>query len=201
MTLKVIGAGLGRTGTNSLKLALEELLAGTCYHMFEAEKRPGDFDTWRRAADGQMPDWSSFLAPFCATLDGPACHFWQELSEVYPDALILLSIRDTESWYRSAASTIIEGSRKAPAGPFTKMERAIARRTGMDLMQGSEAELKRAFDNHNNEVLSGAPADRLLVWQTGDGWSPICEALNLPVPDTAFPHVNSTDEFRQARLD
>lgn len=200
MTLKVIGAGLGRTGTNSLKLALEQLLGETCYHMFEAEQRPGDFDTWRQAAMGQMPDWSSFLAGFGATLDGPACHFWSELADVYPEAIILLSIRETDDWYRSAAGTIVEGTRSAPPGPFVEMERAIAARTGMDLLNGSEAELKRAYDEHNEQVLKGAPPNRLVVWQTGDGWASICDALGMETPDRAFPHVNSTADFRRERL-
>ena len=197
--LHIIGAGIGRTGTNSLKLALEQLLGRPCYHMFEAEAQQ-HFETWRLAAEGQPPDWTAFLQDYSATVDGPACHFWEPLAALFPNAKILLSIRETDDWYRSASQTIIEGTRKAPPGPFVEMEKAIARLSGMDLLAGSESDIRDAYDRHNTHVLQTVPPDRLIAWRPGDGWEPICRALSLEIPDTPFPHVNSTEDFRRTRI-
>src|SRR5687768_4747018 len=111
MGLKVVGAGLGRTGTHSLKEALERLLGGPCYHMIEVFGRPDDIPTWHAAANGEMPPWNEFLAEFHAAVDWPAAAFWPELSEANPEAIILLSTRDTEGWWRSADQTIFEAMR------------------------------------------------------------------------------------------
>ena len=105
MGLRMIGAGLGRTGTNSLKVALEQLLGGTCYHMFEVHQRPDHFDVWAQAYAGNLPDWPTLFDPFVAAVDWPVSPFWRELSAVYPDAPILLSVRDEDSWWESAANT------------------------------------------------------------------------------------------------
>jgi len=93
MTLRVVGAGLGRTGTHSLKLALEQLLGGPCYHMSETFGRPDDIPVWHAAANGQMPDWRTFLVDYTAAVDWPACAFWRPLAEEFPDAIVLLSTR------------------------------------------------------------------------------------------------------------
>ena len=198
--LQVIGAGVGRTGTNSLKLALETLLGRPCYHMFEAMERPGDFQVWLDAARGTPPDWGAFLTGFSATVDAPACHFWDALLACNPGAKVLLSRRDADSWYRSALNTIIEGTRRAREPVFVELEKALAELSGIDLLAGSEAELKRGFERHNQWVLASAPPEQLIVWEPGDGWGPICEGLGLAEPDEPFPHVNSTEDFRRVRL-
>src|SRR5947207_53458 len=105
--LQVIGAGVGRTGTVSLKEALERLTGTRCYHMIEALQRPPDIDTWHRAVLGDPPDWKSFFAEYGACVDFPAAVFWRELTEVFPDAIVLLSVRsDSETWWKSASQTI-----------------------------------------------------------------------------------------------
>ena len=106
MSLRVVGAGIGRTGTLSLKLALERLLEGRCYHMMETFGRPQDVGVWQHAANGDFPDWAEFLADYRAAVDWPASAFWPELAEAFPDALILLSTRPAEAWYKSAHDTI-----------------------------------------------------------------------------------------------
>ncbi|MEQ8663540.1 MAG: sulfotransferase [Gammaproteobacteria bacterium] len=194
MTLRVIGAGVGRTGTASLKAALERLLGGRCYHMFEVVERPADIPAWQRAAHGEMPDWPHLLADFDAAVDWPAAAWWEELAEAFPDALILLSHRDAEAWWKSASSTIFPACREAEEGPWRRMvfDMLAARfTTAID----DRAAAIAAFEAHNARVRARAPAARLLEWQPGDGWQPLCAALGVPVPDEDFPHTNSEAEF------
>src|SRR5438309_5184239 len=130
MTLRVVGAGLGRTGTNSLKVALEELLGGPCYHMYEAAKRDADTPVWTSAVRGEAIDWEGLLSGYVASVDWPACAFWRELREANPDALVLLSTRDSsEEWWRSMAETIIPRIDQPAAAdePETARRRAMVR--------------------------------------------------------------------------
>src|SRR4051794_5706615 len=109
MGLQVVGAGLGRTGTHSLKIAIEQLIGGPCYHMMEVFGRPDDVPIWQDAVDGKPVDWSSFPEGFAAAVDWPAAAFWKELSEANPDAVILLSTRSSaDAWYKSASNTIFQ---------------------------------------------------------------------------------------------
>jgi hypothetical protein len=201
MALRVVGAGLGRTGTHSLQLALQQLLGGRCYHMMEVFGRPDDIAVWQGAADGSLPDWDTFLAEYDATVDWPAAAFWRELTDWSPDALVLLSVRDdADAWWKSAHATIFEvGARPIPDdpifGPQLRMINTLLTNTFTPDWQDEDA-AKAAYERHNAAVIAAVPADRLLLWRPGDGWEPICRALDLPVPDEAFPHVNSTDDFR-----
>lgn len=201
MALRVVGAGLGRTGTHSLQLALQQLLGGRCYHMIEVFGRPDDIPVWHAAGDGTMPDWDVFLAGFRATVDWPAAAFWRELSEAYPDAVVLLSLRDdADAWWKSAHDTIFEiGARPIPDDPIfgaqLRMINAVIARTFTPDWQDEDA-AKAAYERHNDAVRESVPADRLLEWHPGDGWAPICDALDLPVPSDPFPHVNTTSDFR-----
>ncbi len=199
MGLKIIGAGLGRTGTTSLKLALEELLGGRCYHMLEVRERAEDPDVWGDAYAGNLPDWHRFFDGYQATVDWPAAPFWREISEAFPDAPILLSVRDVDSWWRIASTTIFVAlatyfAPDAPDDGWTRM--------GRGMMQAftpgwrDEAAAKAAYLAYNDEVRATAPSDRLVEWQPGDGWGPICTALGLGVPDRPFPHANTAAETR-----
>jgi hypothetical protein len=198
VALKVVGAGLGRTGTNSLKLALERLLGEPCYHMLEVIPRPEHVDAWAAAYAGTLPDWEQLYAGFGATVDWPAGPFWQQAAEAFPDALILLSVRDPDAWWKSASSTIFYGMARSidesPDTPWTQMAARMVTSFSPDWRQ--EAAAKSAFLAYNESVRQTAPADRLLEWQASDGWAPICERLGLAVPDERFPHVNTTDDFR-----
>ena len=206
MDLQVVGAGLGRTGTHSLKLALEQLLGGPCYHMVEVMAHPEHIAIWQRAVEGDPPDWNALFDGYRATVDWPAAAFWRELSSANPDAIVLLSQRDTEGWWQSASHTIFEVTRHVPPGePMVAAQMTMAR-TMLDETftpdWQDERAAKAAYEAHNRAVVDWGPADRLVVWHPGDGWDPICAALRLPVPDAPFPHVNTTDEFRtRAGLD
>jgi hypothetical protein len=199
MTLKVVGAGLGRTGTHSLQLALQTLLGGPCYHMVEVFDKPDHIAMWQAAAEGKMPDWDVLFEGYVAGVDWPVGAYWRELAAHYPDAPILLSSRDADSWWKSASNTIfVVGDREAPTPEMAaQMEMATTMLTNR-FTPGwrDEAEAKQAFEAHNAAVRAEIPADRLIDWRPGDGWRPICDKLGLPVPEAPFPHVNTTAEFR-----
>jgi hypothetical protein len=201
MSLRVVGAGLGRTGTHSLQIALQQLLGAPCYHMVEVFSHPEQIEVWHRAVNGDLPEWSTFLSGYGATVDWPAAAFWQELTAANPDAIVLLSTRaSADAWWKSANETIFEVCRRdAPPDPLLQSQLAMAndlfaRRFCADWTDANEA--KRAYEAHNAAVRAAVPPGRLVDWQPGDGWEPICQALDLPVPDEAFPHVNSTADFR-----
>jgi len=197
--LRIIGAGLGRTGTTSLKLALEELLGGRCYHMLEVAERPDDPDIWADAYEGLPPDWHVFFEGYAATVDWPSAPFWRELSDTFPEATILLSVRDPDSWWQSVSQTIFTAMTvyfepDAPDDGWTRMGRAMLNQFTPEWRD--EAHAKAAFAAHNEQVRATAPADRLVEWSPGDGWEPLCSALGLAVPDHPFPHANTTAETR-----
>ncbi|HET9470357.1 MAG TPA: sulfotransferase [Usitatibacter sp.] len=205
MALNVVGAGLGRTGTNSLKLALEVLLGGPCYHMFELAARPRDTPAWHAAVRGEEVDFSTLLEGYVATVDWPACAFWREIAATSEDAFVLLSTRDSAShWWESIAATIIP----TVSQPLPTEDPATAERRTMirEMMKArftpawrERDEAIAAYERHNEEVRESVPRERLIDWRPGEGWEPICTALGIAVPEVAFPHVNSTAEFRAAQ--
>ena len=200
MTLKVVGAGLGRTGTFSLKLALERLLGEPCYHMAEVWSHPEHIPLWHKAFKGERPDWGEMFKGFKAAVDEPVSCFWKELSQAFPESLVLLSVRDSESWYKSADKTIFNDVRnEAPPGPpFVADWHAMVVQMDHSLFPNGVDDKKSAievFERHNRNVRETIPAYRLLEWQAAEGWEPICEALGLPVPDEPFPHKNTTEEW------
>jgi len=197
--MKVVGAGLGRTGTASLKKALEHLLGGTCHHMFEvdsAEQARG----WHAAAEGNPPDWHEFLADYTALVDWPGASFWPELSEAFPDALVLLSLRPLDEWWESVNATIFRPSTPPTEDPDggalarQEMWKSIIRNRFQADTTDRESSIEAAAA-HNQAVIDTVPAERLLIYTPGDGWEPICNALGLPVPDIDYPHTNSREEF------
>lgn len=197
MTLRVIGSGLGRTGTMSLKLALERLLDGPCYHMMEVG-RSGHIDAWRRAAEGDPPDWRSFFDGWAAAVDWPVAPFWPALADAFPDAIILHTERaDTETWQRSAHGTIFE-SENHHDDEFESMWLAVAALT-FDGSYTDRSVTGPGYERHNRQVRATAPRNRLVLYRPGDGWEPLCAALGVEVPDEPYPHVNSTTEFRERR--
>jgi hypothetical protein len=203
VTLRVVGAGVGRTGTASLQIALQQLLGGRCYHMGETFGRPADVPVWHAAAEGRMPDWHEFLAEYVATVDWPACAFWRQLADAFPDAIVLLSTRaSADAWWKSAHDTIFQvHKREIPPEqadvmvPQLEMAEAVFTRTFAPDWE-DEVAAKRAYEAHNAAVRAEVPSDRLVEWQPGDGWAPLCDALGVPVPDDPFPHVNTTADFR-----
>jgi len=198
----VVGAGLGRTGTNSLKLALEQLLGGRCYHMSEAFERPQDSAVWLAAARNEEVDWQQLLADFDAIVDWPGASLWRQILAANPGALVLLSTRDSaESWWRSVEQTIVP-TLQQPIEPGDE-DRLERRRMILALLEAhftpdwSERDAAiAAYERHNDAVRGEVPPERLIDWRPGDGWEPICAALGLAVPAEPFPHTNASAEFR-----
>ena len=200
MDLRVVGVGLGRTGTNSLKLALERLLGAPCHHMLEVFANEAQFPLWVAALDGR-PDWTTLYRGYEATVDWPGVAFWRELVEANPDAVVLLSQRESaEAWWDSASQTIFAAfqGEDLPMPPdFRAAALRMLQRTGID--PADRAAGIAGYHAHLAAVRAEVPAERLLEWTTGDGWAPLCAALGVDVPDEPFPHVNTTDEFRARR--
>jgi hypothetical protein len=198
MELEVVGAGVGRTGTHSLKLALEQLLGAPCHHMLEILGDPAQIPAWIDAIEGRPTDWSAMLSRYRTIVDWPGAAFWRELSDANPNALVLLSLRDPESWYRSASNTIFLTFEHMPpeVAPWLDTVRKLLRDRFSDRFDDPAAMID-AYVRHNDTVRAEVPASRLLEWNLGDGWAPICERLGLPVPAEPFPVTNSTNEFRE----
>ncbi len=198
MALKLVGAGLGRTGTHSLKIALEQLLGEPCYHMVEVFGHRDDVDVWAAAARGDDVDWHALLDGWGAAVDWPASAFWEEIAAAYPDAPILLSTRGSaDEWWQSASRTIFIGLDLVAPGEDAWREMItsmLANRFTPDFQV--EAAAKAAYERHNAEVRAKADPSRLVEWQPRDGWGPLCQALGVPVPDEPFPLTNTTNEFR-----
>ena len=197
MPLKVIGAGVGRTSTASLKEALEILLGNPCHHMFEVMKRPEDLPVWHQAALGEKVDWGRLFDGYVAAVDWPTAAYWRELSQEFPDAIVVLSTRDPEKWWASASETIFQSIMKPDEEGLDRrlMIRAMLARTFTMDLSNKDACIT-AFFAHNEEVRRTVPADRLVEWSAEQGWEPLCKALNLPVPEQSFPRTNSKEEFR-----
>ena len=179
-------------------MALEQLLDAPCHHMLEILGDPTQVPAWIDAIEGRPVDWSAMLARYRAIVDWPGGAFWPELSAAYPHALVLLSVRDPESWYRSASNTIFLSFDRVPPElkPWMDEVRKLLHDRFSDRFDDPTA-MMDAFERHNDAVRAGIPAERLLEWTPGDGWEPICERLGLPVPSEPFPVTNTTDEFRE----
>ena len=199
MALRVVGAGLARTGTTSLRQALQTLLGGACYHMSEVFPRPDHVTAWHRACLGSLPDWEQLFAGFDAAVDWPASGFWRELSAANPDALVILSRRESpEVWWQSASRTVLRFTEKeAPAGEeaFWAMCLDFLRARFTDRWLDPETAMA-TYVRHNDAVRTEIPPEKLLEWLPGDGWPPLCASLGVPVPDEPFPYLNTTTEFR-----
>lgn len=205
--LEVIGAGFGRTGTTSLKAALERLGYGPCHHMFEIMGDPAQLRRWQPVVRGERFDWDEVFDGYRATVDWPGAAYWRELVEHYPLAKVLLSVRDPERWYASMYDTIYQLSLasdqddSSAEAQYGKAIREIPDRTVWDLSFANRFTDKQyaidAFERHNAEVQRVVPAERLLVYRLGDGWGPLCEFLGVEQPAEEFPHLNDTADMRQ----
>ena len=209
MPIQVIGAGLGRTGTLSLKAALEGLGFAKCYHMVEVLARMDDARTWDAAARGEPVDWDRLFAGYRATVDLPGCVFYRELLEKYPEAKVILTVRDPERWYDSARQTIYFARTAFPKWAAWLNPRMGAFQRMIDrlwdgMFRGrfeDRAFAIDAFNRHNEQVRRDVPADRLLVYEISQGWGPLCAFLGVPVAEgKPFPHLNDAAEFR-ARIE
>ena len=215
--MKVIGAGFGRTGTASLKVALETLGLGPCYHMTEVFANPGHADLWRAAWREEPVDWDAVLGGYESAVDWPACTFYAELMERHPDAKVLLSVRDPERWYESTRSTIHQLGKISMGSPFSRLSFALITffafggfKTGQGPMaeeilwqgtfDGNFEDRRHAievFERHNDEVRRRVPPERLLVYEVKEGWGPLCEFFGVEEPNEPFPHLNDAAEMRR----
>ncbi len=203
MTLKVIGAGFGRTGTLSLKLALEKLGFDKCYHMMEVNNHQDHHQLWAKAHRGEAVDWDALFGGYQASVDWPACNLWREQAVHFPDAKIILTLRNPESWYTSIMNTIYPSSIA-----LCEMDDPKMRATGkwsieiiwdrlFQSRMDDKAHVMEVFNRHNQTVMDEVPAERLLVYEAGQGWEPLCQFLGIAPPEEDYPRVNTTDQFQK----
>ncbi len=209
MPIQVIGAGLGRTGTLSLKAALEELGFAKCYHMLEVLARKNDAKAWDAASRGESIDWDALFEGYSATVDLPSALFYRELMVKYPTAKVILTVRDPDRWYESMYNTIYFGHTSTPKwvfrlSPRMRVFQRMIDRLWKRMFPGRFEDRDSAidaFNRHNEQVRRDVPASRLLVYEVSQGWDPLCEFLGVPVPEgKLFPHLNDAAEFR-ARIE
>lgn len=199
VTLRLVGAGLPRTGTSSLREALGYLLDAPIYHMSEAFAHPEHVPTWVAAIQGDPPVWDDFLAGYAAGVDTPFSTCWRDLAAAYPDAPVLLSHRSSaEVWHRSMDMTVLARTRGIIAmddasDPMVPLFRVMFRDVFTD--PDEPADVMEGYERRLAQVRAEIEPERLVEWQPGDGWEPICRALDVPVPDVPFPHENTTANF------
>ena len=196
MSLKVIGTGFGRTGTDSMRMALNILGFGPTHHMLELSDKPVLYDRWIDLAHGSQPEWDSLFEGYFSCVDWPSAYYWRELIEVYPDAPVLLTWRSPESWWKSFENTILKIMKRP------KEKNPLTHFLASNVFDGKPDDRDHAIDvykHHVNDVIATVPQDRLLVHKLGDGWEPLCAFLNVPVPEIDYPNRNTTAELQSRK--
>jgi hypothetical protein len=204
MALRVIGSGFGRTGTKSLKDALELLGLGPCHHMTEVFENPEQVPHWQALATFRPVDWDAAFAGYRAQIDWPGAHAWRALAAHYPDAKVIHSVRPEAAWWDSFSGTIgaildRPPPADAPLPPHVwAMGAAISAMIGEQTFGGRHGEREAAlaaYRRRQAEVVAAIPAERLLVYDVAEGWGPLCAFLEVAVPDAPFPRTNDRAEF------
>ena len=207
--MKIIGVGVGRTGTLSLKAALERLGYGPCFHGRHVLDHRDRLSMWEAAAAGDQVDWAVLLEGYASTVDWPGAAFWRQLTTAFPEAPVILTIRDAQGWYDSVRRTIF--TMFGPGPPDERVLRARRLVPGLDVFtafhrrmiwdgffDGRFADRDYAisvYETHNAAVIREVPPERLLVTTPDGGWKPLCGFLGVPVPDDPYPHLNDPDMF------
>ena len=202
MSIKVIGAGYGRNGTLSLKNALQTLGFDQCYHMMDLNLEKDEDLAWSALARGETVDFEKLFDGYQASVDWPSCNFWQEQLACYPDAKVILSERDPEKWYASIMNTIYPSSLAA-----REMDHPEARRRSKmifeviwdGLFDGRLEDKEHVigiYQAHNQNVKDKVPAEQLLVFESSQGWDPLCSFLGVPIPEEPYPRLNTTEDFQ-----
>ncbi len=194
--LKVIGAGFGRTGTDSMREALNLLGVGPCHHMFEVLQNERQQKMWRALAQGATPNWPELLRGFSSCVDWPSAAYWRELAKFCPDAMVVLTWRTAESWWASFERTILSVI-KASTDPDSLGVALVAEQV-FGGRPDDRAHAIATYEAHVEEVKATISPDRLLIYSVGSGWEPLCRHLGLPVPDAPFPRRNASDDFHAA---
>jgi hypothetical protein len=209
--VKVIGVGFGRTGTMSLKAALEQLGAGPCFHMIElimGERSEQALEQWVKVAAGEQ-DWAEVFDGWESTVDWPAAARWREICDAFPDARVLLNVREFDGWYTSMENTI----RAAKVTPPDQLQQDANRPLPNPALWGVIDTLiwtgdfqdrfedrdwvAQMYERRIEEVKAAIGPERLTVWQLGvDGWEPLAAMLGVPAPQEPFPRLHDTAEFR-----
>ena len=202
--MKVLGAGFGRTGTLSLKIALEKLGIGPCYHMREVISHPSHIKIWYDISRGEHPNWDRLFSGFNSAVDFPVCLFYEEIINKFPDAKFILTLRDFDSWYKSTANTIYKVPTMLP-GWFKRVVYPIRMFIEMQVILiwvglfknnfSDRESTELVYNEHIESVKKTIPADKLLIYRINEGWGPLCEFLNVENPKIPFPKVNDTAEM------
>lgn len=212
MSLKVIGTGLGRTGTYSLKLAIEQLGVGKCYHMVELFQQPERLKYFKKAEKGEEVNWNELFNGYKAAVDYPVARYYKQITEFYPEAKVIHTLRDPEEWFESASATIFWASKPYSIRilklafhlPFSSEARRripvlMYNRKLSELEFGKDLENKekviKRYNKHYEEVIKTIPDDKLLLFDPKSGWEPLCRFLKLPVPLIPYPKSNTRKEF------
>ena len=201
MSLDIIGAGFGRTGTNSLKIALEHLGFGPCHHMFEVRDNPGLLPDWQAAARGEAVDWEKVFRGYRSQVDWPGARYWRELARRFPEAKVILTVRDPDAWFDSVQATIAPfvAARGAHSTAYLNAIAEMAYEMVVvqvfDDRMSDREHATRVFRDHVAEVQSEIPAHRLFTFEVSEGWRPLCGFLGVEAPDIPFPSTNSSKAF------
>jgi Sulfotransferase domain len=207
--MEVIGAGFGRTGTLSLKVALEQLGRGPCLHMLDVIGHPGRIAAWQAVLDGSEADWAKLLDGFRSAVDWPACTYYAELAAAFPAAKVILTVRPAEDWYHSMRNTLYAAAQAAATGtlgtgelppPTPEYARMISELLWERTFGGrfsDRAHAIRVYRTHIARVRQTVPDERLLVFEVSQGWPPLARFLGSPVPSTPFPQLNDTRTLRR----
>jgi hypothetical protein len=214
--VKIIGAGFGRTGTASLKVALEELGFGPCYHMTEVFANPDHIEVWEAAMRGDPVDWERLFHDYRATVDWPGAAFYEELMERCPDAKVILTVRDPDRWYESTRSTIynIQNVASSPVFSLAALFVPRLRHLRRAALMAADLVWNRTFDGRfedrehaievferwNEAVEMRVSAEKLLIYEVKEGWGPLCEFLGVEAPDEPFPRLNAAADMRRMIL-
>jgi hypothetical protein len=194
MALKIVGSGLGRTGTLSMKHALEQLGFGPCHHMIEVFGHPDSVPLWIAASQGRA-EWDLIFQDFSSMVDYPGCRYWRELADYYPDARVLHTVRDPDAWFESTQATIFAPDSLAANAPppMNEFFRSFLADFGGRLHD--RAFMTDYFRRHTAEVQRTIAPERLLIYEVGEGWERLCAFLGVSVPDASYPSENSRAEF------
>ena len=202
MPLNIIGAGFGRTSTYSLKLAFETLGFGPCYHLFEIRDNPALLSVWQDAVKGQLPVWETAFQGYSSQVDWPGAYYWKELHAAFPQAKVILSVREPESWYESLQATIVRSITIGRDADPDLHKRAVADMVYQTIHEGlfggdmtTKEHVLKTYHQHIEEVQRTVPAKQLLTYQVSDGWAPLCEFLEVDMPKIDFPRSNTRSEF------
>lgn len=198
--MKLINTGLGRTGTTSLKAALEILGFSPVYHTTDLLISPKDIDVWEATLQGQAVDWRAFFAKY-EVADFPAALFYKEIINAHPEAKVMISVRDPEKWFASASGMLDQlDSINLPIPHVQRVKRFMNTYAVNGLFEGRAKDkefMVQFFEKHVEGVKQFVPADRLLIYNVIEGWQPLCDFMGVAVPQQPFPHENSGSGFKE----